>query len=122
MFGPASMGITAVKDTADLKGIGTPGRAAAAVYLAKDPDPYAIPLLEWALGDDNEFVRLEAAKALGARGGKESIAKLEFASSDSHNAVRDMAAASILRITARNGAEGMPENTPSCGAPPPPKK
>jgi HEAT repeat protein len=67
-------------------------------------------------------VRLEAAKALGARGGKESIAKLEFALSDSHNAVRDMAAASILQITARNGAEGMPENTPSCGAPPPPKK
>jgi HEAT repeat protein len=122
MFGPASMGITALKDTADLKGKGTPGRAAAAAYLAKDPDPYAIPLLEWALGDDNQFVRLEAARALGARGGKESIPKLEFTLSDPHNAVRDMAAASILRIMARNGAEGTPDDTPSCGGPAPPKK
>ena len=122
MFGPAAMGITAVKDTADLKGKGTPGRAAAAAYLAKDPDPYAIPLLEWALADDNQFVRLEAAKALGARGGQASIPKLEYTLNDSHNAVRDMAAASILRIAARGGAEGTPAETPSCGAPAPPKK
>ena len=121
MFGPASMAFPAVKDTAELRGKGTPGRAAAAAYLAKDPDPYAIPLLEWALGDDNHFVRLEAAKALGARGGQKSIPKLEYALNDAHNAVRDMAAVSILRISARNGAEGTPGNTPSCGAPAPPK-
>jgi HEAT repeat protein len=121
MFGPAAMAFPAVKDTAALKGKGTPGRAAAAAYLAKDPDAYAVPLLEWALGDDNHFVRLEAAKALGARGGQESVPKLEYALNDGHNAVRDMAAVSILRIMARNGAEGTPENTPSCGGPAPPK-
>ena len=121
MVGPASMAFPVVKDTAALKGSGTPGRASAAAYLAKDSDPYAIPLLEWALGDDNHFIRLEAAKALGARGGSASIPKLEFALGDSHNAVRDMAAVSILRITARDGEEGAPSNTPACGGPAPPK-
>jgi HEAT repeat protein len=122
MFGPAAMGITAVQDTADLKGNGTAGRASAAAYLAKDPDPYAIPLLEWALADDNHLVRLEAAKALGARGGQASIAKLESALDDHHNAVRDMAAASILRITARNGVEGSPAEMPACAVPAPPRR
>jgi len=116
------MGIEAVKDTADLKGNGTAGRAAAAAYLAKDPDGYAIPLLEWALGDDNQWVRLEAAQALGARGGQASIPKLEFTLGDSHNAVCDMAAASILRIMSRNGAEGSPRETPNCTAPALPKQ
>ena len=37
MFGPASMGIVAVKDAFKLRGVS--GRAAAAQYLAKDPSP-----------------------------------------------------------------------------------
>jgi len=106
MFGPASMVIPAVKDTADLKSKGTPGRAAAVAYLAKYPDPYAIELLEWALEDDNQFVRLEAAKGLGERGNAASIQKLQGLWLDKRNIVRDMAAASIIRILDRNGTPG----------------
>jgi HEAT repeat protein len=108
MFGPASMAIPAVKDTLDLKGKGAPGRAAAAAYLAKDPDPYAITLLEWALADDNQFVRLEAAQGLGQRGNSDSIPKLQQLLDDPHNIVRDMAAASIIRILDRGGSTGEP--------------
>ena len=106
MFGPASMVIPAIKDTSDLRSKGTPGRAAAVAYLAKYPDPYAVQLLEWALEDDNQFVRLEAAKGLGERGNAGSIHKLEGLWLDKQNIVRDMAAASILRIVARNGEAG----------------
>jgi len=106
MFGPVSMVIPAIKDTTDLKSKGAPGRAAAAAYLARYPDEYAVQLLEWALRDDNQFVRLEAAKGLGERGNFASVAKLEPLLSDDHNIVRDMAAVSILRIDARHGAAG----------------
>lgn len=106
MFGPVSMVIPAILDTADLKSKGAPGRAAATAYLAKDPDPYAITLLEWALTDDNQFVRLEAAKGLGDRGNAESVPKLEAMLGDSHNIVRDMASVAMIRIAARNGEAG----------------
>ena len=76
-----------------------PGRAAAAAYLAKDPDPYAVTLLEWALGDDSSFVRVEAAKGLGQRGNAASVAKLVPLLQDRKNSVRTMAAASIIRLT-----------------------
>jgi hypothetical protein len=66
-------------------------------YLAKYPDVYAVQLLEWALDDDNQFVRLEAAKALGDRGNTGGIQKLDPLD-DKRNIVRNVAAASILRI------------------------
>lgn len=112
MFGPASIVFPAVKDTLDLKGKGAPGRAAAAAYLARDPDPYAIALLEWALNDDNQFVRLEAARGLAERGNKGSIAKLQPLLEDQHNVVRDMAAAAMIRIADRGGAAGEPPEGP----------
>jgi HEAT repeat protein len=98
MFGPAGMALTAVQDAARLNGKGSPGRAAAAAYLAKDPDPYAVTLLEWALGDDSRMVRIEAARALGLRGNAATIGKLEPLLHDDHNAVRTMAAAAIVRL------------------------
>ncbi len=101
MFGPAAMGLTAAKDAVDLKGKGAPGRAAAAAYLAKDPEPYAVTLLEWALGDGSFWVRLEAAKGLGDRGTAESIPKLQPLLNDPHERVKTMAAASIIRIADR---------------------
>jgi HEAT repeat protein len=107
MFGPASMVIPAIRNTTDLQGKGTPGRAAAVAYLAKYPDPYAVNLLEWALKDENRFIRLEAAKGLGERGDAGSIPKLEALWLDSENIVRDMAAASILRILSRDGEAGV---------------
>ncbi len=106
MFGPASMVIPAIKDTTDLKAKGAPGRAAAVAYIAKYPDPYAVQLLEWALNDDNQFVRLEAARSLGERGNQTSIAKLHPLFADQHTVVRDMAAVAVLRILERGGAPG----------------
>jgi HEAT repeat protein len=98
MFGPAAMGLEAFKDASDLNGKGAPGRAAAAAYLAKDPDPYAVTLLEWALGDDSSYVRVEAAKALGQRGNAASVTRLVPLLQDKRNSVRTMAAASIIRL------------------------
>src|SRR5258708_38379860 len=108
MCGRASLALPAMKDTLELRRKGAPGRAAAAAYLARDPDPYAITLLEWALADDNQFVRLEAAKGLGQRGNSGSIPKLQAFLEDPHNIVRDFGAASIIRITDRNGDAGNP--------------
>jgi HEAT repeat protein len=112
MFGPASMVILAIRNTTALQGKGTPGRAAALAYMAKYPDPYAVDLLEWALKDDNQFIRLEAAKDLGERGDAGSIPKLEVLWLDNENIVRDMAAASILRILARDGQAGIVQSGP----------
>jgi len=103
MFGPVSFAIPAVKDAVDLKGKGGPGRAAAVAYLVKDPDPYSVALLEWPLDDNSHLVRLEAAKGLGQRGNLESVPKLQVLFKDSQVIVRDMAAASILRILAGGG-------------------
>lgn len=101
MFGPAAMGMTAIEQTAGLHSKGSPARAAAAAYLAKDPDPYAVTLLEWALDDDSKTVRFEAARALAKRGSSASIPKLEKLLDDDHNAVRTMAAAAIVQIESR---------------------
>jgi len=98
MFGPAGMGLTAITEVAHLKSKGAPARAAAATYIAKDSDPYAITLLEWALADDSRWVRIEAAKGVGLRGNVASIPLLEPLLKDDHNAVRCMAAAAIIRL------------------------
>ncbi len=101
MFGPAGMALTAVTDAAHLRSKGAPARAAAAAYLAKDPDPYAVTLLEWALNDESRMVRIEAAKGLGLRGNADSIPKLQELLKDDHNAVRTMAAAAMIRLGAK---------------------
>jgi HEAT repeat protein len=115
MFGPVSLAIPATKDLIEMKGKGASGRAAAAAYLARYPDPYSITLLEWALNDDEGIVRLEAAKGLGDRGNADSVPKLRALLSDSHSFVRDMAAAAIIRISDRNGESG---DAPVCAPTP----
>jgi HEAT repeat protein len=101
IFAPAGMGLNALQQTAGLVSKGSPGRAAAASYLEKDPEPYAVTLLEWALEDDSKLVRVAAAKALAKRGNAESLPKLEPLLEDDHNAVRTMAAAAIVEISTR---------------------
>jgi HEAT repeat protein len=100
MFGPASIGITAVQEAIKegKKDSGTPGRAVAAEILGKDSDPYALTLLEWALAYDSWAVRVAVSKALGERGNIGTIPKLMPLLSDEHHAVRYMAAASIVRL------------------------
>ncbi len=112
MFGPASIVFPAMKDAFGLKSKGAPARAAAAAYIARDPDPYAVTLLEWALDDDSQFVRLEAAKGLGQRGNAESVTKLRPLLDDPHTIVRDFAAASIVRINDRGAVPGEPSSGP----------
>ncbi len=115
MFGPVSLAIPVTKDLIEMRGKGGPGRAAAAAYLARYPDPYSITLLEWALNDDEGIVRLEAAKGLGERGNADSVPKLQALLSDSHSLVRDMAAAAIIKISDRNGESG---DVPVCAPAP----
>jgi HEAT repeat protein len=101
VLGPGSIGITAAEESlkAAKKGGGAPGRIVAAEILAKDPEPYALTLLEWALGDNSPLVRVAVAKALGERGNQETIAKLLPLLSDDRHAVRYMAAASIIKLS-----------------------
>jgi len=103
MFGPASLGITAVQEAIKTakKDAGAGGRSVAAEVLAQDPDPYAPILLEWALGDDNWGVRVAVAKGLGERGNQGTISKLEPLLKDDHHAVRYMAAASMIRLSSK---------------------
>src|SRR5262249_36501104 len=102
-LGPASVSVDAVHEAMKeaKKDSGSPGRAAAAAILAKDPDPYSLVLLEWGIGDNNWAVRVAVAKALGERGNQQSMAKLSPLLSDDHHAVRYMAAASMVRLSLR---------------------
>ena len=109
LLGPASIGFSAaeeaVKETK--KDSAAPGRAVVASILAQDSDPYALPLLEWALSDSNWAVRLAVAKALGERGNPETVPKLMPVLSDDRHAVRYMAAASIVKLSLGNAGSGM---------------
>jgi HEAT repeat protein len=105
LFGPASMGIVAAREAFRYRGASQ--RAIAASYLAKDPEPYAATLLEWALGDDSFGVRAAAARGLGERGTAASVPKLQSLLGDDRDAVRTMAAASIIRITDRARSAAM---------------
>jgi HEAT repeat protein len=102
LLGPAGIAIQAAREAIkEAKGVssGIPGRALAAEVLGKDSDPYALTLLEWSLGDDNWAVRVAVCKALGERGNDGTIAKLQPVLNDDHNAVRYMAAASIVKLS-----------------------
>jgi len=104
LLGPGAMGVVAAEEAIKMedpfKDKGAVGRALAATYLAKDNDPYALTLLEWALVDSNWGVRAAAARGVGERGNAASIAKLEPLLNDNHNGVRTMAAAAIIRLQA----------------------
>jgi HEAT repeat protein len=102
MLGPAGIGVRAVEEALkEVKGgsSGIPGRAVAAEVLGKDSDPYALTLLEWALGDGNWAVRVSVCKALGERGNVGTITKLQPMLNDDHHAVRYMAAASMVKLS-----------------------
>ncbi len=100
LLGPGSMAITAVEEVVKetKKDSGAPGRTVVAGILAKDPDPYALTLLEWTLGDGSSAVRVAVAKALGDRGNQDTVLKLMPLLSDDRHAVRYMAAAAIIKL------------------------
>jgi HEAT repeat protein len=102
LLGPFSLGITAAEDF--LKDSGSAGRALSANMLSQRCDPRNLQLLEWTLQNDkNHAVKAAAAKALGNCGNKDEVPRLEQYLSDSHHALRFMAAASIVRL------EGVPD-------------
>jgi len=101
LLGPASIVVVATEEAfkETKKDPAAAGRSIAAQVLSKDPDPYALTLLEWALGDSNWAVRVAVAKALGDRGNEGTIEKLRPLLSDGRHAVRYMAAASIVKLS-----------------------
>jgi len=82
-----------------LKDGGSPGRTAAVAAIAKDPDPYVVALLEWALADKSWAVRAAVVKALGERGNQNTISKLVPLLRDDRDLVRSLAAAAVIRLT-----------------------
>lgn len=103
IFGPAALGIDVTEEVIKTtKDKSAPGKIVAAGTLASDPDPYALTLLEWALGDEHWAVRAAVAKALGERGNQETVNKLRPLLAADHHAVRYMAAASIIKLNLKS--------------------
>jgi HEAT repeat protein len=99
LLGPASMGILVIEEVK--KQGGAVGRALAASLLTQHPDNYTPVLLDWALDDKNWMVRAAVAKGLGECGTAEKIPKLQKLLNDDRAAVRYLAAASVIRLSAK---------------------
>lgn len=98
LLGPFSLGVNAAAEM--MKDTGASGRAAAATLLAQDCDSRTLQLLDQTLKDDkNAAVKAAAARGVGLCGTKDSIPGLEQHLSDSHDAVKFMAAAAIVRLS-----------------------
>jgi HEAT repeat protein len=98
LFGPASLGISAIEEMR--KDGSAPARAAAAMLLGTDRSPELIKALEEALVDKNWVVRAAVVKSLALRGDRRQIATLQSMLTDQEEAVRDMAAAGVIRLQA----------------------
>lgn len=102
LLGPFNMGVIAAEQA--LKDGGASGRSLAAGLLAKNCDARSLQLLDWAFTNDKNWaVKAAAAKGLGQCGNADSIPKLEQGLSDSHEAVKDMSAAAIIRLSQKSG-------------------
>ncbi|MBS1874066.1 MAG: HEAT repeat domain-containing protein [Acidobacteria bacterium] len=102
LLGPFSMGITLARDM--MKDSGAPTRALSFTSLSQDCDARAAQLMEWALtADKNNFAKAAAAKALGRCGNLSSVDKLMRLLASDNEAVRYMAASSVVRITLEKG-------------------
>jgi HEAT repeat protein len=102
LLGPFNLGIVAAEQA--FKDGGGGARSLAAQLLAKECDPETRQLLEWSLANDKNWaVRASSAKGVGQCGNADSIPKLEIGLSDSHDGVRDMSAAAIIRLSLKLG-------------------
>jgi HEAT repeat protein len=98
LLGPFSIGVTAVEDF--MKDGGAPGRMLSATLLAQQCDQRNLQLLEWTIRNDkNAAVRAAVAKALGTCGNPGDIVALEQFLSDSHDSLRFMSAAAVIKLT-----------------------
>jgi HEAT repeat protein len=96
LFGPLGTGLGVMEQV--MKDGSAPARALSATLLARDKDSRAIADLGNALYDKNPLVRAAAAKSLGGFSSPTVRPKLEVLLEDKSDAVRYMAAASIVRI------------------------
>lgn len=111
LLGPFSMGITAAKEA--MKDTGAPTRALSIHLMSQACDAYGVKLMEWVLiADGNDLVKASAAKALGRCGNSSSIARLMPLLTSGNVAVRDMAAAAVVRLS----IEKLPPKPPRIGA------
>lgn len=98
LLGPFAMGIIVAEDM--MKDAGAPGRALATDLLSQSCDPHAVQLMNWALDNEkNNLVRAATAKALGKCGNATTVDRLMLMLAESSPAVRDMAAASVVRLS-----------------------
>jgi HEAT repeat protein len=100
LFGPLGYGLGLVEGLT--KDSSAPARALSATLLAKDKDPKVLEELESALFDKSPLVRVAAVKALGGFPNRAILPKIQPLLDDKYDAVRYMAAASILRIEKSN--------------------
>ncbi len=98
LLGPFNIGIVAAEQA--FKDGSAGGRTLAVALLSDDCDSQTLRLLDWSLTNDKNWaVKAAAAKGLGKCGDRDSIPKLETALSDSHEAVKAMSAAAIIRLS-----------------------
>ena len=100
LLGPFNIGIVAAEQA--FKDGSAGGRTLAVALLSEDCDAQTIRLLDWSFTNDKNWaVKAAAAKGLGKCGARDSIPKLETALSDSHEAVKAMSAAAIIRLSSK---------------------
>lgn len=98
LLGPFNFGIIAAEQA--FKDGSAGGRTLAVALLSDDCNPQTRRLLDWAFTNDKNWaVKAAAAKGLGKCGSSDSIPKLETALADSHEAVKAMSAAAIIRLS-----------------------
>ena len=98
LLGPFNIGILAAEQA--FKDSSAGGRALAVTLLVQECDAETLRLLERTSSEDkNWVVKAAAAKALGQCGNQDAIPKLELDLTDSHDAVKFMAAASIVKLS-----------------------
>ncbi|HZU45340.1 MAG TPA: HEAT repeat domain-containing protein, partial [Terriglobales bacterium] len=96
VFGPLGYGVTAIRELTKDKGAST--RALSAELLGLDHSAAAMRALRDAAVDKNWVVRAAVADALGNSGRRDALPPLRMLLNDEKDAVRCMAAASIIRL------------------------
>jgi len=97
LLGPFALGLPVAEEL--MKDRTAQARVLSATYLATDREPQSVREFEDALADKNWMVRSAAAKAAGVLSRRELIPKLRPLLDDEKDAVRYMAAASIVRLS-----------------------
>jgi len=112
LLGPFSFGVKMAEQLAKDKS--ADARALSASLLAFDHNPESVNKLREALHDKSSLVRLAAAKALGQHPCSKLVPDLQELSNSDKDEIRYMAAASILRISAKAKAV-LPLRKSECG-------